>query len=212
MFLNEKGGLGVLDGVHDYTKNNKYEESLDGSPRASYLNDILEEGGVFGFISSVVGVQGDLDILAPMLAQGRLALPVVSLLGQVEPLSSRHHGNGLGIGDKDLEVDLGETGLSVEDDGGVEVAAVLPLGVLLGEGVGSLEGLLHVNQVVEDVGQRFAIVGSLKGEDLELVEAALREGDDEAEHAILCLCEDELGVLFVVLRADQVGGHLHWFG
>lgn len=63
----------------------------------------------------------------------------------------------------------------VEDERRVQVAAISPGGVLLGEWIHGLQRPLDLDQVVNDVWQGLALIRGRQSEDLELVPAVLGE-------------------------------------
>ena len=77
------------------------------------LDHVFKQCGVFCLVRAKVGVDGDFDIFATMLAEGGCSLPVLVLLGKVEPFACSHHSDRLGVGDEHLEVDFGEACLAV---------------------------------------------------------------------------------------------------
>lgn len=87
---------------------------------------------------------------------------MIAFLLQMEPLSVRNDRHIVGVRDDHFPEDILQRCIFVKEQWFVQEATLLPLGILLREGVHRMKGLGAVDQVVVHVWQRLTVVVAFK--------------------------------------------------
>lgn len=127
----------------------------------------------------------------------------------MKPFRVNGQGHSFGTRDFDLKVYSVQVAEVAEMQGLEQVAALLPLSVLLGVGGhGGGWGTGALDQVVIDVREGLAVVCGGQRVDLQLEEAGGWQADQQTDHVPVCLGEDQLLVLALGCAVYQVTRHL----